>query len=293
METFLHDMSWVLPLRSEALTFIFMGFTWLGYSLFFLIALPIGYWAWDKNKFTQLALLVFVSALLNAYLKDFWQNPRPDMSLWLEHEAEGSFGMPSGHTQVGIVMWFWLAYEIRRTWAYVVAALVAAGIAFSRLYLGVHDVEDILVGAVLGFASLGIFWWFFTDTFKRWHELSIFIKLGITALLLAATFTLWPDGVGSEASIGGFIIAWMAGAAFDKTYTRFEAPTEWWRLIVISVVGTLGMIFLFEKLIEFQTATAPDSIALVIANGVILGFYVTVIAPRAFQMLRLAQRREN
>ena len=290
MDAFLHDMSWFVSIRSEFLTPIFMGFTWLGYTLFFLIALPIGYWAWDKNKFTRLAILIFVSALINAYLKDLWQNPRPDPSIWLEHEAEGSFGMPSGHTQIGIVMWFWLAYEIRRTWAFVAAAIIASGIAFSRLYLGVHDVEDVLAGTVLGFASLGIYWWFFTDMFKPWHQLSMIMKLGIVAVALAGVLAIWPGGAGQAASIGGFLLAWMAGAAFDPHYTRFEKSGAWWKTLISSVGGVFGMIFLFEFLSETQAAIAPDSVLLSVVNGMVMAFYITVIAPRAFQMLNLAKR---
>jgi len=272
------------------LTPIFMGFTWLGYTTFFLIAMPIGYWAWDKNRFTRLAILIFISALLNAFLKDLWQNPRPDMAIWLENEAEGSFGMPSGHTQVGIVMWFWLAYELRRTWAYFLAAFIASGIAFSRLYLGVHDVEDVLMGSVLGFASLGVYWWFFTNMFKPWHQLSMPIKLGVVAILLAGLFAIWPGGVGSTASVGGILLAWMAGASFDPHYTRFDKPDAWWKLIVLSVAGVIGMIFLFDFLSETQKAVAPDSMLLTVFNGMVLGFYITVIAPRAFQILGLAKR---
>ncbi len=290
METFLHDMNWVFALRSDALTPIFRGFSWLGYITFFLIALPIGYWAWSKDKFTRLAILIFISALLNAFLKDLWQNPRPDPAFWLDHGAEGSFGMPSGHTQIGIVMWFWLAYEIKQKWAYVAAAIIASGIAFSRLYLGVHDVEDIIVGSALGFASLGLYWWFFTPTFKTWHDLPILARLGALSLALVAVFALWPEGVGQNAAAGGFLIAWMAGAAYDSTYTRFEKPAEWWKAVLFSVVGTFGMLFLYQYLVDFQEATAPDSIALTTVNGAVLGFYVTLIAPRLFQVLGLAQR---
>ena len=58
MESFLHDISWVVPLRNDTLTLIFNGFTFLGYLPFFLIFLPMGYWLFDKPMFTRLAVLV-------------------------------------------------------------------------------------------------------------------------------------------------------------------------------------------------------------------------------------------
>ena len=267
---------------------MFQFFTFLGYSMFFLIAPPLGYWAWDKNKFTRLAILVFISALLNSFLKDLWQDPRPDRSLWLDQGPGESFGMPSGHAQIGIVMWFWLAYEMRKAWAYVAAAVITAGIALSRLYLGVHDVEDVLMGVLLGASSLGLYWWFLTDRFKRLHALSTMARLGILALALTLTFAMWPDSVGSAASIGGFLIVWMAGSAYDGTSIRYKAPVQWWRLLVASVVGVSSIIYLSEALLALLAAVAPASILLVTAHGAVLGLYVTVIAPRAFQILKLA-----
>ena len=64
VESFLHDMSWVLPFRSETATIIFNGFTFLGYTPFFLIFLPIGYWLWDRALFTRLAVLIAITALV-------------------------------------------------------------------------------------------------------------------------------------------------------------------------------------------------------------------------------------
>src|SRR5262249_33229069 len=150
MESFLHDLSWVPPLRSEALTAIFNGFTFLGYFPFFLAFLPLGYWLWDKAMFTRLAILVGIVGLSNSFLKDLFQVRPPPIALALDPNVGDSFGFPSGHAQVAVAMWLWLAYELKRPWFWVVAIIVAAGVCASRLYLGVHDVEDILGGVLLG-----------------------------------------------------------------------------------------------------------------------------------------------
>jgi hypothetical protein len=62
-EAFLHDLSWVPPLRNETLMHIFNGFTFLGYLPFFLLFLPMGYWLGDKGTFTRLTMLVGFSQL--------------------------------------------------------------------------------------------------------------------------------------------------------------------------------------------------------------------------------------
>jgi len=70
------------------------------------------------------------------------------------------YSFPSAHTSMSFVVYGFLALMVarelhyRHRWLpYSIAALVAATIALSRLYLGVHWFSDVLAGA-----SLGIFW---------------------------------------------------------------------------------------------------------------------------------------
>ena len=163
MNELLHSLDWVLPLRSDELTPLMRFFTLLGYEKFILFFLPLGYWAWHRGVFLRLLVLVAFTALLNAWLKDFWQDPRPPVALRMDHEVGDSFGLPSGHAQIAIVIWLWLAWELRRGWAWLVAGVIATGIIFSRLYLGAHDVEDVLGGALLGIATLLVF-----ERVRRW-----------------------------------------------------------------------------------------------------------------------------
>jgi membrane-associated phospholipid phosphatase len=104
MESFLHDISWVVPLRSALLTLIFKGLTLLGYTEFFLLFLPIGYWLWDKKMFTRLAMLIGLVALTNTFLKDLFHDPRPPIAFALDPQVGESFGFPSGHAQVATAM---------------------------------------------------------------------------------------------------------------------------------------------------------------------------------------------
>ncbi len=167
MEHFLHDISWVVPLRSPELTVFFNGLTWLGYTTFFLIFLPIGYWLWDKNMFTRLAVLIIITGLINGFVKDLFHDPRPPLEFAIDPRTGDSYGFPSGHAQVAVAMWLWLAYEIGRTWAWIAAILIAVGVCMSRLYLGVHDVEDILGGTFLGLATIFAYRTLLSDEFNK------------------------------------------------------------------------------------------------------------------------------
>jgi undecaprenyl-diphosphatase len=59
-----------------------------------------------------------------------------------------SFSFPSGHTATSFAAAYAVARTLGRRWAWLYA--VAALIAFSRLYLGVHYPADVLGGIILG-----------------------------------------------------------------------------------------------------------------------------------------------
>ena len=61
-----HDLQWVLPLRTPALTQLAFGLSWLGYTTFIMFFIAIGYWTWNRAIFYRLLILVAFNALLNA-----------------------------------------------------------------------------------------------------------------------------------------------------------------------------------------------------------------------------------
>ncbi|MCU0237386.1 MAG: phosphatase PAP2 family protein [Acidobacteria bacterium] len=61
-----------------------------------------------------------------------------------------SFGFPSGHVSGAVAMWGGLAVVFRKRALAWLAPFMVALVAFTRLYLGVHFLADVLGGAVLG-----------------------------------------------------------------------------------------------------------------------------------------------
>ena len=85
--------------------------------------------------------------------------PRPHAIPRLMHGA-GWYSYPSGHSMLapiifglGIIVWAapWPSPALRRA-ALVLAALLALGIGFSRVYVGVHYPSDVVGGLLLGTA---------------------------------------------------------------------------------------------------------------------------------------------
>ena len=92
------------------------------------------------------------------YLKDYFERERPPDAYHLEPVVNASF--PSGHAMLSAVTYLTLAVLLarvqqkRRLKVYVVAvaAVTAAMIGITRIYLGVHWTSDVLAGWSIGAA---------------------------------------------------------------------------------------------------------------------------------------------
>ena len=76
------------------------------------------------------------------------------------------FSFPSGHSVGGtLVMGFW-AYELGKRSKYFAAVLglIALVVVYTRLYIGVHFLGDVLVGSIIG---AGILWGLLTYLYPR------------------------------------------------------------------------------------------------------------------------------
>ena len=283
---FLHEMAWVLPLRSPALTQLALGLSWLGYATFIMFFMTLGYWAWSRAIFTRLFVLVAVNGLVNAYAKDFFQDPRPPLALRLDDQIGDSFGLPSGHAQLAVVLWLWLAWEIRRPWAWVVGSLIALLVMLSRLYLGVHDVEDVLIGAALGGASLFAFVWLQSRVVLNavWQQLAL--VLGITALALLS----WPAGTSVPVYVpllSGWLAVVVCCQPLELRWIGMQMPRTWARRIAVIALGIVCF-YLEQKLLK---AAAPhwtgDLLLWNFVKGLVNGVFVVLFMPWLLCRLRL------
>lgn len=289
MSNLLHDVSWVVPYRTEFLTGVFETLTWLGYPTFVMVLLPLGYWLWRRDSFTRIAVLVILSTVLNAYLKDFFQNPRPDAIYHLDPGVGNSFGMPSGHTQIAVVLWFGLAYEIQKKWAWIIAAILVLGISFSRIYLGIHDLEDVLAGFTIGVLSLCLYRYLLRPRllYLRNRPLWVYLLL-LLALQLVAHFT-WPAPAHTliALSLLAFLIAWLVGDHINTLHIEFKVRNVTWAAALVVILGVAGLSFLTSSLKPMLVNMNDTSAAYV--NTFCIGLYMTLIAPAIFKLFRLGK----
>ncbi len=289
---FLHNMDWVLPLRSDTATIVANAFTWLGYTTFFLIALPLTYWLWDRTKAMRLVVIIAITAVLNGWLKDLWQDPRPDIKYALDPRVGESFGRPSGHAQVAFAMWMWIAYEIKRSWAWAAAIVIVAGVCMSRLYLGVHDIDDVLTGVALGVIGLVLFVWMQSSAFASIRSLPTVAHIAIIAIIGVILFMTWPNGHHADTTVGVLVLlgGWLIGADIDHRLAPNEPVLPaWWGQILMAIGGIVVLFALRVALTKGVAATGLSGTAAEYLIVGTLGFYMTCLAPLGFRTLRLVK----
>jgi undecaprenyl-diphosphatase len=129
-----------------------------------------------RSDATLLLIVALGSLAVHNAVKALAERPRPTVAAF--HVVGWSF--PSGHTTQAVAVYGALAYVLCRlseniavkTGLIAAAILLAGGIGFSRLWLGVHYPSDVLGGAALGGALLFIVGTIFRRRDPAWTQVS-------------------------------------------------------------------------------------------------------------------------
>ena len=151
--------TWLHSHASDRLVTFFKVVTWAGNSLLLIVvagALAVVFVR--RRRLNDAAVLILAlggAGVINALLKLVFHRPRPELAfVHLE-----TYSYPSGHAAVATAKYTTLAFVLarrsgtRRTIAIAAAAIVLiAVVGFSRLYLGVHYLSDVMAGTSFGLA---------------------------------------------------------------------------------------------------------------------------------------------
>lgn len=147
-------------------------------------ALALLLWWWrDLRSFLLMGLGCGISALVTQFLKRgvFAHLDRPAMFRdqlaglpWVDGvDLHHHFSFPSGHSTAAWAMCCALAILVGRNSYSFVFALLAAVLAYSRVYLSQHFTQDILVGSLIGvLTTAAVHAWLYRSHFssKRWLD---------------------------------------------------------------------------------------------------------------------------
>lgn len=210
---------WLQSFSSPWLDRFFIGVTMLGLEEFYLLAIPLIYWCFNKREGLRLATVFIISVYLNAFLKDWLQTPRPTFTQGVRilfPESGGGYSFPSGHAQGTVTFWGFIAASGKRCWLWLLAALITIMVALSRPYLGLHFPIDVIGGILIGIAVLVVY---FQLGPRIPVKLSGLKRALLLMLLSLATVPLYHNETAGK--MLGFFAGFITGAALEMEYVRF------------------------------------------------------------------------
>ena len=155
-------IDWLLNNTNYFMIYVFEVITILAnWQMIFLLSFVILGFATDKVLAVLTAVITGFGYLINETLKQTFVRPRP-IVMHLTHA--GGYSMPSGHAMAAMVFYglilIFFATSVKdkkyRYLSYVLLILLIGLIGFSRVYLRVHYVSDVLAGFALGLVILTI-----------------------------------------------------------------------------------------------------------------------------------------
>ena len=301
--------------RSAFLTDFFLLTTFIGDVGGYILIIVAIYVLYDKRLAFRLAAVVLLTMCLNHLLKIVIKNPRPFIheGTYFEKWAVSpdnarvlatEYSTPSGHAMGAAAFYSYLYAKLRDRSVRVIAILAILLTGLSRPYLGVHYLEDVLIGWAIGIAIVVLAVRYEDAIQRRWSELS---SAAQALAVVAASILLWSVTIAMNGwTIGeqprafltytGFLAGIVIGAPLERKHVGFDprSSTVLAKMLryAISVASVLITLLVLDRLFD---ALAEDSTllgqVLRYVRYALAGVAATYGAPLLFTRIGWAEKR--
>jgi membrane-associated phospholipid phosphatase len=291
-------------------------FSDLAVSVLLFAVIAIVYWAFDKRKGTIIASSIVFADFLGNFVKICACVYRPWIRSSDIHPAEAAlanatgYSFPSGHSFVGTAAFGSMGWCARKSakWLTVILWLLIPMFMLSRLMLGVHTPQDVLVGCLVGILSIAASVAFVRRTFDdHSHDVKILVGTLILIVVTVAFATLKPypmdyvDGVllvdpskmyldftKESGTLLGFVLGWF----LERRFLDFKIPDNTRARVLRVIVGLVIVAACFGAG-RFLGAALPIEGASKIAERAFAVFGIMFLAPAVFTRVVPAKAREE
>ncbi len=299
--------------------------TMLGDAEFYLLAMPALYWCVDSWLGLRIGMMLMLSNTLGTSLKFLFHTPRP---FWVSQVVqpvveETSFGMPSGHALNAMALWGYGGIKLKKTWVKVICWSLVFLIGFSRIVMGVHFINDMLLGWLAGAVLLFVFiklenryaqeiklWtsnkklvWIFGSTIAMILLPLIFWMINTNYQVFAGwldnilfhfpEFEFNPYSLEGIFTIAGTWLGLVLGLfIMDQKKIKFDTKGPYWQRFIRYIVGVFGLLvfYLGLKLI-FPDGGSIIALVFRFIRYTLIGGWVTFGAPFMFIKLKLTDHQ--
>jgi membrane-associated phospholipid phosphatase len=257
---------WFQSLRFGLLDFIVNILDFAGGEIFFIIIFGVVYWTFDKRFGIRMFMALITITLITSFFKDILGRARPYQiapELITPLFEESSYGIPSGHVTMSLVVWGYLAWWMRRTVVTVAVVVYITMQALSRMIAGVHYPQDVVFGLIIGVLVLILYIRLSERFAVVWSSWSPRIQVAFTvivSLLLSAVVMLtssnplrWEDYLTTT----GLLLGTGLAVVFEHRYVNFTAHPDVMRQIIqyclgiaVTVALLLSLDIVFDAIAE-------------------------------------------
>jgi len=238
-------IEWLQSYQNDFLDFFFNVISFLGEQYVFIVVLGYIYWSHNKKMGEYIGLSLGFTSVINNALKVIINAPRPftqypDRVNNLRPSTSTGTSFPSGHTQNFSTFLYAISIFIKKRWIFILSTILVIFMMFSRMYLGVHYVEDVLAGALLGFLIAFFVYYFFNKIYTnqvllhRIYLITIIVSFPIVFILGS------EDLFKGYGILSGFVFAMI----FEKKYVNFQVNVSIIKKIMRLLVGAIILITL-------------------------------------------------
>ena len=259
-----HELMLYLQDLRESLPDIFTASALIISSPVVYLAIPFAiaavlYLCVDKRKGEWVMLNISSAAFIGHFLKDVFCNPRPWLTDERIHPVEDalktaeSYSTPSGHATESTAGYGSLAILIRKRWFAITLIALILMIMFSRLFLGVHTLLDVVSGAILAIAVMTINWCLLRISYSNEHNYdAVSVILILVFIISSLIWYLISDSTMYLMRYGGLMLGIIVGRHLEHHLLNFEVKrTTFCRNTLRCLVGLIvaGSCFILPYLV--------------------------------------------
>lgn len=251
-------------LRVPVLNEFMLAITTLGEETAFLVLALIVFWCVDKYKGYYVLGVGLMGTLTSQFMKLLCRVPRPWVKdenftiLEQAREGAGGYSFPSGHTQSAVGTFGSIAASVRHRAVRAVCIALAVLVGFSRMYVGVHTPQDVLVGALISLVLIFGLRPLMLGKGKRFIP-AVFSGMLVLSVAYTLYVQLYPfpadiDQQNYESALknaytllgccAGILVVYFA----DEKKLQFRTEAVWWAQIIKVILGLVVVLTVKEGL---------------------------------------------
>ncbi len=277
------------PLYSSdpAIQGFFGVITQAGDELFFIVVISYLYFGADKVFGRKLLYGFLISTQVNLLGKAIFKDPRPLTNGTEETNPyyEEGFGFPSGHAQSSVAFWgYSIAATRGRTYSLavkIVGVAMLVLVPISRLVLGVHDVQDITGGFVIGIVVLLVYLLVEEHLMPRFKlDWTARIALGVAVWMTLWVFSILtlPNAASDFGQPCGLLVGIAIGVPIEEVKIKFDpASLPVPKRVLAGIIGVVLTIVTYFALSLTLGEIATDLHIWRFVRYVTLGLVVTLV----------------